>query len=78
MRSVDIREVKARLSKLVDQAAEGDAFIIAKDGRPLVMVMPAGSITKANPRIGFLNGEIIVPGDFDRMGTTEIQTLFRR
>lgn len=33
MRTVNIHEAKTHLSKLVDQAAKGEAFIIAKAGR---------------------------------------------
>ena len=38
MQTLDIREVQAQLSKLIEQAAQGDAFIIAKAGKPLVKV----------------------------------------
>ncbi len=75
MITVNIHEAKTQLSKLVDQAANGDAFVIAKAGKPLVKV--AGLATPDAPtRIGFLEGEIMVPKDFDRMGDAEIAALF--
>lgn len=40
MRTVSIRDAKIHLSKLVDQAARGEAFVIAKAGKPLVKVVP--------------------------------------
>ena len=38
MQTLDIREVQTQLSKLIEQAAQGDTFIIAKAGKPLVKV----------------------------------------
>ena len=35
MKIVNIREAKTHLSKLVEQAANGEPFIIAKAGKPL-------------------------------------------
>lgn len=35
---VDIQEAKDQLSRLVDQAVKGEAFVIAKAGKPLVKV----------------------------------------
>ena len=75
MTIVNIREAKARLSKLVDQAVKGEAFVIARAGKPLVRV--AALDAPAGPqRLGFLAGEIAVPDDFDRMGGAEIAALF--
>jgi prevent-host-death family protein len=34
MHTVDIHEAKTHLSRLVDEAAKGEAFIIAKAGKP--------------------------------------------
>ena len=75
MLTVNIHEAKTQLSKLVDQAAKGDAFVIAKAGKPLVKVAGLDA-PKAPQRMGFLQGEIVVPKDFDRMGDTEIAALF--
>jgi antitoxin (DNA-binding transcriptional repressor) of toxin-antitoxin stability system len=38
MRTVNINEAKRQLSRLVDQAVKGEAFVIAKAGKPLVKV----------------------------------------
>ena len=77
MRIVNIHEAKTHLSKLVDEAAKGEPFVIAKAGRPLVKVTsldaPVGAEVR---RTGFLAGQIRVPEDFDRMGTSEIEGLF--
>jgi prevent-host-death family protein len=75
MVTVNIHEAKTHLSKLVDRAAKGEAFVIAKAGKPLVKVAALDS-PAAPQRLGFLAGEIAVPADFDRMGEAEIEALF--
>jgi prevent-host-death family protein len=75
MITVNIHEAKTQLSKLVDQATKGEAFIIAKAGKPLVRVA-ALDAPPAPQRLGFLKGEIAVPEDFDHMGQAEIEALF--
>lgn len=75
MNTVNIHEAKTQLSRLVDRAARGEAFVIARAGKPLVKVSPIDA--PAEPRrLGFLKGEIEVPDDFDRMGEREIAALF--
>jgi prevent-host-death family protein len=75
MVTVNIHEAKTQLSKLVDQAVKGQAFVIAKAGKPLVKVA-ALDVPLAPKRLGFLVGEIAVPEDFDSMGEAEIAALF--
>jgi prevent-host-death family protein len=78
MQTFNIHEAKTQLSRLIDQAARGEPFIIAKAGRPLVKVMalnvPEPTQVK---RLGFMAGQIAVPDDFDRMGEAEIEQMFR-
>jgi len=70
-----MHEAKTHLSRLVDQAARGEPFIIGKSGRPLVKVVALNAPAKP-PRLRFLAGAISVPDDFDRMGEAEIAGLF--
>jgi antitoxin (DNA-binding transcriptional repressor) of toxin-antitoxin stability system len=77
MQTLDIREVQTQLSKLIEQAAQGDAFIIAKAGKPLVKVvrldaLPAGRVK----RLGFMACQISVPDDFDSMGSHIVERIF--
>jgi len=77
MQTINIHEAKTHLSRLVEQAARGESFIIAKAGKPLVKVVAINSPEASQvKRIGFLEGEISVPDDFDRMGQAEIERLF--
>lgn len=77
MQTVNIHEAKTQLSRLIEQAIQGDSFIIAKAGKPLVKVtrLDAPSPEHAR-RLGFMAGQITVPDDFDRMGSEEIEQLF--
>jgi prevent-host-death family protein len=79
MKTVNIHQAKTQLSRLVDEAAQGEPFVIAKAGKPLVKVTalnsPVGSQIR---RLGFLKGQIAVPDDFDRMGADQIERLFGR
>jgi prevent-host-death family protein len=77
MRSVNIHEAKTHLSRLVEEAAEGEPFIIAKAGKPRVKVVPIGAPSqKAVRRIGFLKGKISVPDDIKTPFADEIEKLF--
>jgi prevent-host-death family protein len=77
MRTVNMHEAKTHLSKLVEQAANGEPFVIAKAGKPLVKVVPLDA-PEAPRRLGFLVGidNWVVPDDFDRMCEDEIVALF--
>lgn len=76
MRTFNLHEAKTHLSRLVERAAGGEPFVIAKAGRPMVKVVPVGPQTAAPRRLGFMEGEGRIPDDFDRMGSEAIETLF--
>lgn len=77
MKTVNIHEAKTQLSKLVEEASKGEAFVIAKAGKPVVKVIALNAPTGAQVRrLGFMAGQISVPDDFDRMGKDEIEEMF--
>lgn len=77
MQSINIHEAKTHLSRLVEDAAMGHPFIIAKAGKPMVKVVPLTEAdTSSIRRLGFMAGECRVPDDFDAMGRSEIEALF--
>lgn len=77
MRTVNIHEAKTHLSRLIERAAKGESFIIAKSGNPMVKVVAIDTPAAADVRrVGFMNGQISTPDDFDRMGSKEIEKLF--
>lgn len=77
MRTYNIHDAKTQLSRLVEQAAKGEPFVIAKAGKPMVKVI---ALQAPEPdqikRFGFMAGHIRVPDDFDRMGEADIVQLF--
>jgi prevent-host-death family protein len=77
MESVNIHEAKTRLSQLIARAQEGEAFIIAKAGKPVVRVSAIESPQSGKQKkLGFLAGQFSVPEDFDRMAEQEIADMF--
>ena len=77
MRTVNMHEAKTHLSRLVDRAAKGEPFIIAKAGKPMVKVVPLDvPLPKTIKRLGFMAGQIEVPDDFDTMFAEEIEKDF--
>jgi prevent-host-death family protein len=83
LKVVNIHEAKTHLSRLVEEAANGQPFIIAKAGKPMVQVAQIstdGTTPSAEPirkqRIGMLEGMYKVPDDFDTMFQDEIEAMF--
>lgn len=74
---INMHDAKTRLSQLVDKAAKGEPFIIARAGKPVARV---SAIEAPEPaavrRLGFLKGQIQVPDDFDRLDEDNIADLF--
>ena len=72
MHTVDIHEAKAHLSRLIDEAVNGQPFLISLDGKPVVKVsrVDRASVVRL---LGFMSGQIRVPDDFDRMGSEQIE-----
>jgi len=75
METINIHEAKTHLSRLVEKAAKGESFIIAKAGKPMVKVVPLAE-EKPKRRTGFLKGQIRVPDDFNTMLSAEIGEMF--
>ncbi|NRB58124.1 MAG: type II toxin-antitoxin system prevent-host-death family antitoxin [Salinicola sp.] len=74
---INTRDAKTHLSQLVDKAAKGEPFIIAKAGKPMARVtaVDAPEPVKVRRR-GFLKRQMRVPEDFDRLGETDIADSF--
>jgi prevent-host-death family protein len=76
MNIVNIHEAKTQLSKLVEQAAHGEPFIIAKAGKPMVKVVALDAPVGKQKRLDFMKGQFSVPDDFDTMMSAEIEQMF--
>jgi prevent-host-death family protein len=77
MQTFNIHDAKTQLSRLVEQAARGESFVIAKAGKPMVKVVALDApATGQMRRFGFMAGQIEAPEDFNTMGAAEIAALF--
>ncbi len=76
MRTVNMHEAKTHLSRLVDQAAKGEPFVIARAGKPLVKVVAIEETKPVVKRIGFMAGEVKIPDDFKAFAREEIEEMF--
>ena len=70
-------KANTHLSLLVAAATEGEPIVIARAGKPLVKVIAVDAqVSGRNRRLGFMEGDVSVPDDFDRLGTGEMVALF--
>lgn len=76
MQQVNIHEAKTNLSKLIEKAVHGKSFVIAKSGKPMVIVSAYTPPPDPARRVGFLKGRLEVPEDFDSIGREEIRAMF--
>lgn len=77
MRTYNIHDAKIHLSRLVERAANGEPFIIAKAGKPMVKVIALDAEGHSRvKRFGFMAGQISLPADFDHMSEAEIKRMF--
>lgn len=79
MQTINMHDAKTQLSRLVELAVQGEDFIIAKAGKPLVKVTRIDApAPKLKRKTGFMLGQMSVPDDFDSMGLAEIDALFNQ
>jgi len=77
METVNIHDAKTNLSRLIERVSQGESVIIAKAGKPMVKLVPLSESERLPVRrIGFMDGEIDVPEDFDSMGADLITDMF--
>ena len=74
MKTVNMHEAKTQFSKLVDEAVNGSPFVVAKAGKPMVLVTKVDVPQKK--LLGFLEGQGTVPDDFNTMFADEIAAMF--
>lgn len=76
MQTVNIHEAKTHLSRLVDQAANGEEIIIARAGKPVARLVPLAPV-EAQPRtLGLGKGQFSLPREFDTLSADEIVRMF--
>jgi prevent-host-death family protein len=73
--TVNIHEAKTHLSRLVELAAKGNEFIIAKAGKPMVRVVPIQA-APAVRALGFLAGQGVIEADVKTAFARDIEAMF--
>jgi prevent-host-death family protein len=64
MEQVNVHEAKTQLSKLLARVEQGEEIVIARDGRPVAMLVPHRPARKRREG-GFMKGKIWMADDFD-------------
>ena len=64
MKQFNIYDVKTHLSKLVEQAHDGETIIIAKAGKPWAKIIPFET-PKKQFKFGTMKGQIKISDDFN-------------
>jgi len=73
---VNMHEAKSQLSKLVERACLGEEVFIAKDGNPVVRLVPVAPAGVERP-MGLYAGKIVIHADFDAPLPDEFLDDFR-
>jgi antitoxin (DNA-binding transcriptional repressor) of toxin-antitoxin stability system len=73
--TINIHGARTLRSRLVEQAAKGQEFVIAKAGKPMVRVVPLQA-PPAERRLGTLKGQGVVTADLKKDFAAEIDAMF--
>lgn len=75
MHTINMREAKTHLSRLVNEVMAGGEVVIARSGKPIVKLVPLIQDVKAR-KLGILSGRLSVPADFDAPLPDEVLSSF--
>ncbi|WP_380184450.1 type II toxin-antitoxin system Phd/YefM family antitoxin [Kalamiella sp. sgz302252] len=76
MQKMNLYEAKTHFSKVITQVAEtGEAYLITRNSKPMAKIVPLTAQEKT-PRIGFMQGKITAPDNFNQLSSDEIADLF--
>lgn len=73
--TANFHEAKTHLSRLVEQAAKGQDFVIAKAGKPMVRVLPL-EVPPVFRTFGFLAGQGVVEVNVKEAFAADIDAMF--
>jgi len=74
MKTLNLYQARSNLFRLVDEVANGESIVIAKDGKTLAALVPVAKVAKASFKFGTLKGKIHIAND-TRTGDPEIERL---
>jgi prevent-host-death family protein len=70
----NMHEAKTQLSRLAERAARGEEIVIARNGRPLVRLLPVQE--RRRRRLGLWRGKVRMRADFDDSLPWELRGRF--
>lgn len=73
--TVSIHAAKMHLSRLVEQVAKGQEFVITKAGKPMVRMVPIAA-PPADRTLGFMAGQGCIDADVKTAFTDEVAATF--
>ena len=62
--TVDVRDAKTHLSRLLERVERGEEIVIVRAGKPIARLSPAGPVGGRRP-LGLDRGKIWMSEDFD-------------
>jgi prevent-host-death family protein len=77
MKTVNVREARAHLSRLLARVARGEEILIARAGKPIARLVPVGASSGARA-LGIDRGRVIIAADFDALLPEEIVAAFEK
>ena len=75
MKMVNLHAAKTHLSRLVDEAVDGQEIVIAKAGTPMVRLVPVAT-KRRRTGYGDMKGRIWIADDFDAPLPDHVLRLF--
>lgn len=75
-KSVNVHEAKTHLSRLLERVEAGEEIVIARAGRPVARLLPAGPVEARVP--GSARGQVTIRDDFDAPLPDELLEDFER
>ena len=73
--TINILQAKTHLSRLVEQAAQGREFVIAKAGKPMVRVVAISPLS-AKRQLGFMVGHGVATAHIKEAFAEDIAAMF--
>ena len=77
MKTVDIHAAKSNLSRLIEEARDGEEMVITKAGRPVAKLIALERAHARRRGLGALKGRIRIGRDFDAPLPADIARAFR-
>jgi prevent-host-death family protein len=72
---VNVHQAKTQLSRLLERVDRGEAFVIARAGRPCARLVPLDE-PRTRRRLGLLKGKIRIAPDFDAPLPNDLAAMF--